>query len=81
MLHMVSAFATEALLVSAQEKVEEKSNEITAIPKLLECLDLKGLTVTLDAMGCQKKEMQCIYGRGMGIKDMLNLIILVLSFV
>ncbi|OJW54539.1 MAG: hypothetical protein BGO67_10110 [Alphaproteobacteria bacterium 41-28] len=53
MLHMVSAYATEARLVLAQEKVSEKSNEITAIPKLLEWLDLRGTTVTIDAMGCQ----------------------------
>ena len=53
MLHMVSAYATEARLVLAQEKVSEKSNEITAIPKLLEWLDLRGATVTIDAMGCQ----------------------------
>lgn len=55
MLHMISAFATEARLVLAQEKVSDKSNEITAIPKLLEYLDLKGSTVTIDAMGCQYK--------------------------
>ncbi|MBY0501035.1 MAG: ISAs1 family transposase [Alphaproteobacteria bacterium] len=53
MLHMVSAYATEARLVLAQEKVSEKSNEIAAIPKLLEWLDLRGITVTIDAMGCQ----------------------------
>ncbi len=53
MLHMISAYATEARLVLAQEKVAEKSNEITAIPKLLEWLDLAGNTVTIDAMGCQ----------------------------
>jgi predicted transposase YbfD/YdcC len=53
MLHMVSAFATEHRLVLGQEKVCTKSNEITAIPKLLQCLDIKGATVTIDAMGCQ----------------------------
>lgn len=53
MLHMVSAYSTEARLILAQEKVSEKSNEITAIPKLLDWLDLKGNTVTIDAMGCQ----------------------------
>ena len=53
-IHMVSAFATNARLVLAQQKVEEKSNEITAIPKLLELLDLKGHVVTIDAMGTQK---------------------------
>lgn len=55
MLHMISAFATEARLVLAQEKVADKSNEITAIPNLLEYLDLKGSVVTIDAMGCQYK--------------------------
>lgn len=53
MLHMVSAFATEESLVLGQEKVSAKSNEIQAIPKLLEWLDIKGSTVTIDAMGCQ----------------------------
>lgn len=55
MLHMISAYATEMRLVLAQEKVFDKNNEITAIPKLLEWLDLKGNTVTIDAMGCQHK--------------------------
>lgn len=55
MLHMISAFATEACLVLAQEKVSEKSNEITAIPRLLEWLDIRGSIVTIDAMGCQYK--------------------------
>jgi predicted transposase YbfD/YdcC len=54
-LHMVSAYATEANLVLAQEKVADKSNEIKAIPQLLEWLDLRGATVTIDAMGCQYK--------------------------
>jgi len=53
MLHMVSAYATEARLVLAQQKVSEKSNEISAIPSLLAWLDLKGTIVTIDAMGCQ----------------------------
>lgn len=53
MLHMVSAFATEARVVLAQEKVTDKSNEITAIPKLLNLLDVKGHIITIDAMGCQ----------------------------
>lgn len=55
MLHMISAYASEAGLVLAQEKVEEKSNEITAIPKILEWLDVRGSTVTIDAMGCQEQ--------------------------
>ncbi len=53
MLHMVSAFASEARLVLGQQKVDEKSNEITAIPDVLKWLNLKGSTVTIDAMGCQ----------------------------
>jgi len=53
MLHVVSAFATEARVVLGQEKVSDKSNEITAIPKLLELLDIEGHIVTIDAMGCQ----------------------------
>jgi len=53
-IHMVSAFASDARLVLAQQKVDEKSNEITAIPKLLKVLELKGAVVTIDAMGCQK---------------------------
>lgn len=53
-LHMVSAFASESGLVLAQEKVEDHSNEIKAIPRLLEVLYLKGAIVTIDAMGCQK---------------------------
>ena len=52
-LHMISAWACEQHLVLAQEKVSDKSNEITAIPALLEVLDLEGCIVTLDAMGTQ----------------------------
>ena len=53
-LHFVSAWASECRLVLAQVKVQDKSNEITAIPTLLELLDLNGCIVTLDAMGAQK---------------------------
>ena len=53
MLHTVSAFATEARIVLGQTKVADKSNEITAIPKLLHWLDIKGHIITIDAMGCQ----------------------------
>jgi predicted transposase YbfD/YdcC len=53
-VHMVSAWAEKNHIVLGQTKVEEKSNEITAIPKLLELLVLKGCIVTIDAMGCQK---------------------------
>lgn len=52
-LHLVSAFASEAHLVLGQLKVADKSNEITAIPTLLQALDLRGSTITIDAMGCQ----------------------------
>lgn len=52
-LHMVSAWACRNRLVLAQEATDEKSNEITAIPRLLELLELKGCIVTIDAMGCQ----------------------------
>ncbi len=54
-LHLVSAWATEARLFLGQLAVDQKSNEITAIPQLLELLDLEGDTVTIDAMGCQKE--------------------------
>ena len=53
-IHMVSAWANANQLVLGQVKTEEKSNEITAIPALLEMLELKGCIVTIDAMGCQK---------------------------
>ena len=53
-LHMVSAWAGVSRLVLGQEVTEEKSNEITAIPKLLELLELRGCIVTIDAMGCQR---------------------------
>lgn len=52
-VHMVSAWANDNNLVLGQVKVNEKSNEITAIPKLLEVLSIKGAIVTIDAMGCQ----------------------------
>jgi predicted transposase YbfD/YdcC len=54
MLHSVSAWATEQHLILGQVMTDAKSNEITAIPKLLELLDLHGALVTIDAMGCQK---------------------------
>jgi len=53
-LHLVSAWASEARLTLGLVAVDDKSNEITAIPKLLELLDLEGALVSLDAMGCQK---------------------------
>ena len=54
MAHIVSAFASENRLVLAQLGVLDKENEITAIPKLLAMIDLKGSTVTIDAIGCQR---------------------------
>ena len=53
-IHMVSAFAARQRLVLGQVKVAEKSNEIVAIPKLLEMLAIEGTIVTIDAMGCQR---------------------------
>ena len=53
-LHMVSAFAARQRLVLGQMNVADKSNEIVAIPKLLEMMALEGAIVTIDAMGCQK---------------------------
>lgn len=53
-IHIVSAWATENGLALGHVKVDGKSNEIKAIPKLLEMLDIKGRVVTIDAMGCQK---------------------------
>ncbi len=55
LVHMVSAWAESNGLVLGQRKVEEKSNEITAIPKLLDALELAGTVVTIDAMGCQRE--------------------------
>jgi predicted transposase YbfD/YdcC len=53
-IHMVSAFAARQRLVLGQVKVSEKSNEIVAIPKLLDMLSIEGAIVTIDAMGCQR---------------------------
>jgi predicted transposase YbfD/YdcC len=53
-IHMVSAFAARQRLVLAQVKVAEKSNEIIAIPKLLDMLAIEGAILTIDAMGCQR---------------------------
>jgi predicted transposase YbfD/YdcC len=54
-VHLVSAFVTKNQLVLGQLATDSKSNEITAIPKLLALLELAGATVTIDAMGCQKE--------------------------
>lgn len=53
-IHTVSAFAARQRMVLAQTKVSEKSNEIVAIPALLDMLSIEGATVTIDAMGCQR---------------------------
>ena len=53
-IHMVSAFAARQRLVLGQVKVSEKSNEIVAIPRLLDMLSIDGAIVTIDAMGCQR---------------------------
>lgn len=59
-LRFVSAWATENRVVLGQVKTQEKSNEITAIPELLQSLSLSGCVVTIDAMGCQKEIVQKI---------------------
>ena len=63
-IHMVSAWASQNSLVLGQLKTEAKSNEITAIPHLLEVLELTGCLVTIDAMGCQKTIAAKIRERG-----------------
>jgi predicted transposase YbfD/YdcC len=63
-LHTVSAWATRQRLVLGQEMVHEKSNEIIAIPLLLQRLELKGALVTIDAMGTQTQIAQTILARG-----------------
>jgi len=59
-IHMVSAWASENRLVLGQLKTEAKSNEITAIPELLQVLDISGCIITIDAMGCQKNIAEII---------------------
>lgn len=54
-IQIVSAWASEQRLVLGQRQVDKKSNEITAIPELLEILEISGCIVTIDAMGCQKE--------------------------
>jgi predicted transposase YbfD/YdcC len=60
----LSAWASENRLVLGQVKVDEKSNEITAIPQLLNVLDLSGCVVTIDAMGAQKEIAKLIIDQG-----------------
>lgn len=62
-IHMVSAWSNANRLVLGQVKVSEKSNEIRAVPRLLELLDLSGCIVTMDAMGCQKDHAKKITGK------------------
>jgi predicted transposase YbfD/YdcC len=59
-IHIVSAWADELGIVLGQVQTAEKSNEITAIPELIEVLDITGCIITIDAMGCQKKIAQHI---------------------
>jgi predicted transposase YbfD/YdcC len=63
-IHMVSAWSSANGVVLGQVKTEEKSNEITAIPKLLGMLDITGCTVTIDAMGCQREIAKQIVNQG-----------------
>ena len=63
-IQMISAWSTCQRLVLAQQQVDGKSNEITAIPKLLELLELQGAVVTLDAMGCQRAIAAQIVSQG-----------------
>ena len=63
-IHLISAWASENTLTLGQVKTEEKSNEITAIPRLLEMLELSGCIVTIDAMGCRKEIAQGILESG-----------------
>jgi predicted transposase YbfD/YdcC len=63
-LHLVSAWATKQGMTLGQVAVDTKSNEITAIPKLLEMLELKGAIISIDAMGCQKEIARKIVNGG-----------------
>lgn len=63
-LHTVAAWASRQRLVLGQEFCDEKENEITAIPRLLERLELKGALVTIDAMGCQNAIAEAITAKG-----------------
>jgi len=59
-IHMVSAWASANGIVLGQRKIDDKSNEITAIPELLKAIEIEGCIVTIDAMGCQKKIAESI---------------------
>lgn len=73
MAHLVSAWHTKQGLVLAQVKTAAKSNEITAIPELLDALDVQGAIITIDAMGCQRAVVEKIVARQadyiIGVKD------------
>lgn len=73
MTHLVSAWHTERGLVLAQVKTAAKSNEITAIPELLDALDAQGAVITIDAMGCQRAVVEKIVAKQahyiIGVKD------------
>jgi len=72
-IHMVSAWSNANNMVLAQYKVNDKSNEITAIPALLQMLNIEGCLITIDAMGCQKDIADQIIGQGadyiLAVKD------------
>jgi predicted transposase YbfD/YdcC len=64
--HVVSAWANEHGITLGQVAVDEKSNEITAIPQLLDAIDIQGSVVTIDAMGCQRAIAEKIIAKGAG---------------
>lgn len=72
-LHLVSAWATRQGMLLGQVAVDQKSNEITAIPRLLAMLELRGAIISIDAMGCQKEIAQQIVAGGgdyvLSVKD------------
>ena len=72
-IHMISAWSSQAELVLGQQSTDDKSNEITAIPKLLDLISLYGAVVTIDALGCQKTIVeQIVEGGGdyiLAVKD------------
>lgn len=63
-IHMVSAWSSANQCVLGQTQVDAKSNEITAVPRLLELLEISGCIVTMDAMGCQKEHAKLIQAKG-----------------
>lgn len=73
MLHLLQAYLTDDCSFLGQEKIDQKSNEIIAIPKLLKTLELQGALVSIDAMGCQKEiASEIIKGKGdylLAVKD------------